>query len=124
MDENIIVLTLMILGHLIADYPLQGWLAQAKSKLYWAGHPKQNQKDCIAALICHGTMWGIIIFLPIIHFSWQIGLWWLLLPWNIITHCVIDHLKANLKTINLWQDQLLHLCQIVITWLCWVLYIW
>ena len=28
----ILVLVLMILGHLIADYPLQGWLAQAKAK--------------------------------------------------------------------------------------------
>ena len=31
-DKAILVLVLMILGHLLADYPLQGWLAQAKAK--------------------------------------------------------------------------------------------
>ena len=26
---------LMILGHMLADYTLQGWLAQAKGKSWW-----------------------------------------------------------------------------------------
>lgn len=127
MNYALIVLVLMILGHLIADYPLQGWLAQSKAKSYWDNSPKKNKYDYIPALICHATMWGIIIFLPLL-FWWNteylIGWVWLALPINIIIHAIVDDLKANKKVINLWQDQLLHLAQILITWLIWLFAFW
>lgn len=123
-NKLILVLVLMILGHLIADYPLQGWLAQAKAKSYWANSKPENQHDYIPALIGHGVMWGIIVFLPIMWATQcNLGWWWFLLPANIVYHCFIDHLKANCKSINLWQDQLYHLAQIGLTWSLWGLFI-
>ena len=116
----ILVLVLMILGHLIADYPLQGWLAQSKAKSYWNNSPKKNKYDYIPAMICHATMWGIIVFLPIMYFSWQELNWfWSALPINIVIHCIVDDLKANKKLINLCVDQLAHLGQIILTWSLW-----
>ena len=124
MGRIILVLVLMILGHLLADYPLQGWLAQAKAKSYWENAPEENKKDYIPALLGHATMWGIIMFLPIMYYSWfELEWWWLLLPGNIAIHYIIDDLKANKKAINLIQDQLFHLSQIVITWVLWYLFI-
>lgn len=119
MNKYILVLVLMILGHLLADYPLQGWLASAKAKSYWKDTP--TKYDYIPALICHATMWAIIVFLPIIYFGWQTLDWfWLALPINIVIHCVVDDLKANKKKINLCYDQILHLNQILITWGLWI----
>ena len=119
-NSLILVLVLMILSHLIADFPLQGWLAKAKARYYWENAPKENRKDYIAALLAHSTMWGIIVFIPIMWYSWcNLGWLWLLLPANIAIHCLVDDLKANKKKINLIQDQLLHLTQIVITLIIW-----
>lgn len=119
-NELILVLVLMILGHLIADFPLQGWLAQAKAKSYWQNAPKENIKDYIAALLGHATMWGIIVFVPIMGYSLgNLGWLWLLLPVNIAFHYLVDDLKANKKKINLIQDQSLHIAQILITWIIW-----
>ena len=42
MNIAIFVLILMVLAHLLADYPLQGWLAQAKARKYWENTPKKN----------------------------------------------------------------------------------
>lgn len=120
MDEIILVLTLMIFAHLIADYTLQGWLAQAKCKDYWADKGDKFRHDHIAALICHCVMWGILVFLPIAFFDHELGLFWLALPINIAIHYVVDDLKANRKAINLWQDQLIHLTQILVTWWLWM----
>ena len=118
MNKAILVLVLMILGHLLADYPLQGWLAQSKQKSYWENQDKKYKHDYIPALIGHATMWSIIVFAPIMYFSWdKLGFWWLLLPANIFLHYFIDNEKANKKSINLWQDQLWHLYQIIITWI-------
>lgn len=122
MEENMLVLTLMILGHLLADHTLQqGWLWQAKCKDYWADKGDKFRHDHIAALICHCVMWGILVFLPLTFFCDEFGWFWLALPINIAIHCVVDDLKANRKAINLWQDQLIHLAQILATWWLWVL---
>ena len=122
-DKAILVLVLMILGHLLADYLLQGWLAQAKAKSYWKNAFDKNKKDYIAALIGHSTMWGIITFIPIIYFSWnELGWLWLILPANIFIHCLIDNLKTNRNTINLIQDQLLHITQVNVTWILWIVF--
>lgn len=127
MNHALVVLSLMVLGHLLADYPLQGWLAQSKAKAYWENSPEKNKKDYIPALICHAAMWGIMIFLPSVCWcgaEHSIGWIWLMLPINIAIHAIIDDLKANKKAINLWQDQLLHLVQIIVTWLIWLFCYW
>lgn len=129
MNHAIIVLVLMVLGHLLADYPLQGWLAQAKQKSYWSNFEEKYKRDWIPALLCHAVMWGVLVCLPMavtldLRVEYMLGWMWLAIPINVAVHFVIDDLKANRKKINLWQDQLLHLIQIAITWLVWYLTIW
>ena len=111
----------MFLCHLLADYPLQGWLAQAKNKLYWKD--TQTPHDWLMALICHAMMWGIMIYLPFIFIGetdfggWVETLFWLTLPINIIIHIFVDNAKANLHKLDLITDQLIHFLQITTTWL-------
>lgn len=39
---------------------------------------------------------------------------------NWAIHCIVDDCKANKKNINLIQDQLIHMAQIIITWIIFV----
>ena len=123
MDLNIAIAVLvgMFLCHLLADYPLQGWLAQAKAKSYWANSAKDNRNDWIAALAGHAIMWGILVMAPVaIASNFQLDWFWVALPINIVLHYIIDNQKANKRQINLIQDQCLHVVQILITWDIWI----
>lgn len=103
----------MILAHLIADFNLQGWLADGKQKLWWhsMSAPKKYRYDYIAALVCHALYWSIAICLPL----WNSPMLAYAVISNTIIHAIVDDLKANRKKLNLIQDQLLHLAQIVVT---------
>lgn len=119
MKIYITVFLLMILGHLIADYPLQGILAQLKQKSFWSKYGPKYRDDYIPALLGHSVMWGIIVFLPILYFWGDYLHWWqyLNLIQLICFHFVIDDLKANRGKINLIQDQFFHFCQICLAYL-------
>ena len=118
MNKPFIVL-LMIFCHIVDDYYLQGWLASAKQKKYWVENaPVALYKyDYIWALIMHSFSWAFMIMLPIAFInSFNISISFLLtFIINIIVHAITDDLKANKLKINLWTDQLVHLCQICIT---------
>ena len=115
------LILLMILGHLVADYTLQGCLAHMKQKSWWQSmmeqvKPERRRKyrhDWIAGLLCHALYWSIITFLPLYaspHWAYAVLV-------NAAVHAVIDDLKANRNAINLCQDQILHLTQIVVTYI-------
>ncbi len=114
-----VILVLMLLGHLVADYTLQGWLADGKQKSWWrkifGGHedavPDKYKHDYKAALVCHALYWSIFICAPFFASSWFI----VAVVLNTVVHAIVDDLKANQLKINLIQDQLLHLGQILIT---------
>lgn len=112
----------MLFCHIVDDYYLQGILASMKQKLWWKKHaPDPLYKyDYIMALCEHVFSWVFMIFLPLFigHFfgiqlneSIIIGLF--SFNWGI--HVIVDNLKANQLKINLIQDQLIHICQIIIT---------
>lgn len=106
------IILLMILGHLVSDYTLQGWLADAKQVSWWrrqTSDPKYRH-DWLAGLVCHSLYWSILTFLPL----YSLGCWPWIVASNAAIHAVIDHAKANSRIINLWQDQALHLVQILI----------
>ena len=112
-------LLLLCLGlHYVADFTLQGWLAQAKCKLWWRKYApdKLYQDDWLCALLAHSIYWTLVTFAPVIYF-WDKQEWRLLLLVliNSLFHATVDNEKANLKTISLGTDQTLHLLQIVIT---------
>ena len=113
------VILLMIFCHVIADYNLQGWLASAKQKSYWEQNaPEKLYKyDYIMALIMHSISWTFMVMLPIAYIQkFNVDILFLILfIGNTIMHSIVDHMKANEKIINLWQDQIMHMIQIGIT---------
>ena len=120
MTMNILfVILLMLFFHVIADYNLQGWLASAKQKSYWEQiTPNWLYKyDYIVALIMHSISWTFMIMLPIAYIQqFNIDVSFLVVfAGNVIIHAIIDHMKANEKVINLWQDQCVHMFQIGMT---------
>jgi hypothetical protein len=117
----VFILLWMIFFHIVDDYYLQGWLASAKQKSYWQENAPDElyKRDYIWALIMHSFSWAFMIMLPIAYFySFSIGLpFVIILLINVTCHAFTDNAKANLKLINLWQDQLVHILQIGLTWL-------
>ena len=117
--SNVFIILCMIFCHIIADYNLQGWLASAKQKSYWEKNaPDEMYKhDYICALIMHSFSWTFMIMLPLMYaVDFKVDSFLLFLfVINILMHAIIDDLKANDKCINLWQDQLIHMCQIAMT---------
>ena len=108
----------MIFCHVIADYNLQGWLASAKQKSYWEQNaPEKLYKyDYIMALIMHSISWTFMVMLPIAYIQkFNVDILFLILFIGNIIHSIVDHMKANEKIINLWQDQFMHMIQIGIT---------
>lgn len=121
MSFKIFILLTMIFLHMVADYNLQGWLAQSKQISYWTKNcpGEKYQNDYLACLLCHSFSWAFMVMLPVLllHID-NIGLGVILMfIGNMGLHFFIDNEKANNFTLNLIQDQLLHLAQIVSTWI-------
>lgn len=118
--NNIFIVLMMVFCHIVDDYFLQGILASLKQKEWWK---KQEQYkdlykyDYIVALLMHSFSWTFMIMLPIALInSFEIGAIFLIVfVLNVITHAIVDDLKANKFKINLIIDQTIHLIQIVIT---------
>lgn len=115
------ILLWMIFLHIIDDYNLQGWLANAKQKQWWTDNAPQDmyKRDYLMALFMHSFSWAFMIMLPImIANGFKVNtLFFTVFIVNVFLHCVIDNLKANSKKINLIQDQSLHILQIVLTYI-------
>ena len=117
--NNVFIILCMIFCHVIADYNLQGWLASAKQKSYWEKNaPDQMYKhDYICALVMHSFSWTFMIMLPLMYavgFKVNSFLLFLFIS-NVLLHAITDDFKANKKVLNLWQDQSIHMYQIIIT---------
>ena len=123
--SNLFVILWMIFFHIVDDYYLQGWLASAKQKSYWEQNApdKMYKYDYIWALIMHSCSWAFMIMLPIAYVQqFNVDVMFLIIfIGNIFIHAIVDHMKANEKIINLWQDQCMHMIQIGVTFA--VLYI-
>lgn len=117
--NKLFILLLMIFLHIVADYNLQGWLASAKQKSFWEENspdPKYKH-DYICALLTHSFAWTFMIMLPVFYihgFAMDSPIMALFVS-NVLCHFMADNEKANKKTINLWQDQLIHMFQILFT---------
>ena len=118
---KLFVLLSMIFCHIVDDYYLQGWLASAKQKVWWEKNApnKMYQKDYLMALLMHSFSWSFMIMLVPSLCSILLETDWhpILYVFNMLIHFIVDDLKANRNKINLIQDQLIHLLQIIITWL-------
>lgn len=126
------LILLVILLHLFADYTLQGCLANLKTKDWWLdlfkkgsswvsyeGLVRKYGNDYRAGLFCHSLYWTLVTFAPIIYLSESDRFIATTVVLNTAVHYVVDDQKANAHTINLIQDQLIHLVQIAATIVAW-----
>lgn len=110
----------MIFLHILDDYTLQGILASLKQQDWWKKNAPDDlyKHDYIAALICHAYSWSFMVHIPllvsVVRGTTPLLVFSLSLVIHAFIHAGIDHLKANKKRINLIEDQLMHLAQIVI----------
>ena len=107
----------MLFLHVVADYNLQGVLAQMKQRAWWEEYGPLYRQDYLAALLMHSIQWTYLVMLPVAVYLWLTGqdLWGLygsVFLANTAVHMMVDHLKANAGCLNLAQDQILHLIQL------------
>jgi len=123
--NKFLILFIMIFCHLIDDYKLQGILANMKQRKWWKENANKYlyHNDYKMALIEHAFSWSFTTTLPflVIAFIQNNSLLAVLLIVNYIIntaiHAFVDDLKANKFKINLVEDQLIHLLQIICTWI-------
>lgn len=121
--EPLFIFMFMIFMHLVADYNLQGWLASAKQKSWWENN-NQNElysSDYKMALLCHAFSWSFLTMLPLAIYHYTI-LWSVIVLVNMVIHYFIDDQKVNKYSINLMQDQTLHLGQILASFIIYIEY--
>lgn len=115
------ILLSMIFCHIIDDYYLQGILASMKQKSWWKENApdKLYRYDYIMALIMHSLSWSFMIMLPLaidngFNVDWMFVIIFII---NALIHGCVDNLKANIRKINLIQDQTIHIAQIIVTFI-------
>ena len=120
---KILMLLIMIFLHIVDDYYLQGVLARMKQKSFWRENApdKLYKNDYKVALLTHGFSWTFMVMLPVtitmmVSNNYHTVLYIIIFIINMLLHATIDHLKANIHTINLIQDQTCHIAQIVAIW--------
>ena len=123
----IVLFLSMIWLHIYDDYHTQGILAQFKQKNWWKENYPQDlyKRDWLIALYEHAFQWAFTTMLPLLVYSFWIwmesGFYYGLIQWvgllviNTEYHAEIDNEKANELTISLFTDQILHILQIGIT---------
>lgn len=127
-----LLLLAMVFLHIVDDYYLQGWLVSAKQKSWWEQNApdKMYKNDYTMALFMHSFSWTFMIMIvPSIYTlitTSNIDIAsFVIIPIfiiNLYIHMITDDMKANMKKINLIQDQLTHLVQIAITWVILVVF--
>lgn len=107
----------MIWCHVIDDYFLQGIMAQMKQKKWWNEQTTNPlyKYDYIAALVAHSLSWSFSILIPTILINPTLPSLPIIYIVNAAIHAFVDNLKANKLKINLITDQLIHLAQIIVT---------
>lgn len=106
MNHPVEVFLLLVLGHFIADRPLQpAWMGYWKNRRTWSWRR-------VVALVAHGGCHGVMVGL--ITQSWWLGVA------EMLAHATCDCLKTE-RWIGLKTDQCLHLlCKLVWVWLLFV----
>ena len=118
---------------IIADFNIQGILAQMKQKSFYEQYRyKVNlyRYDHIVALLMHSFSWTFMIHIPGIMYLILMGKWSMFEnEWTVyliffivhmIIHALTDHAKANWYLINLVMDQTIHILQIIIIWITFI----
>lgn len=118
------ILASMFFMHVVADFNLQGIMASMKQKTWWQkqeGYDEEdNGNDYKFPLFWHSLQWSFCIMLPLFIANGLkidfVGL--VFFCFNICCHYVVDNTKANKNCINLVADQIIHILQIIGTFIC------
>lgn len=119
---NILLLFLMLFLHIVDDYYMQGIFVNVKQRLWWEEHypEKLYTHDYIIGLLEHAFSWIFTVMLPygiyVFIGKGNISIYLWMFISNMIIHAIIDHLKANVRCINLLTDQLIHISQVILIW--------
>lgn len=123
---KLFILLLMIFLHIWDDFGRQGIMASMKQRSWWLKqdefHPMYMQ-DYLMALFMHSFSWAFMIMLPIFFLCrFEVtGMHLAYFICNLFIHMIVDDAKANVKCINLITDQTIHICQIALTWMVFVM---
>lgn len=122
MNNDIFVLLCMIFLHILDDFHLQGILAKMKQREWWKqqeGYNDMYANDWIPALVLHSFSWTFMIMLPLAITNREpIGMGFIsIFIGNMIVHAIVDHCKANTRSIPLTVDQSIHIGQIIATYI-------
>ena len=128
------MLGLMFLLHFFADFNLQigAGLDKFKQKKWWSDQIPKNMKepyrfsmweryknDYKCALACHALYWSLIVCLPLVTVGG--GAYVINALIHGAVHYDTDNKKANKKTLNLIEDQIIHAIQIISIWGAWMI---
>ena len=122
------LLPIMTFCHVIADYNLQGILANFKQVKWWEQnyHTDKDEQNAETALRIHSGSWSFMIMFPIMIYmfitkQYNFYFYIISLSVNSLIHSFIDDMKCNEGMINYYTDQYCHMRQIAITWLVYYL---
>lgn len=127
MNDGILLLLIIFL-HVVADFNMQGIMAEMKQKDFWKKYDKKYQFDYVMPLIGHAFQWSFTIHLPmtgaaVVTQKDCLELYVCMsIVFHTILHAWIDTLKANDHKTTLIQDQFYHMLQIILMWAvyCWI----
>lgn len=125
LENKLFVLILMIFLHIIEDFHLQGILASMKQIKWWeqqlnSEYLGKYAYDWVFALIVHSFEWAFIIMIPIFLVHGFNLLMLVVIILNMGVHFIVDHIKCNKLRINLIVDQSIHILQILLTWVIFI----
>ena len=112
------IILIMIFFHILDDFVLQApCLCDLKQKKFWETNaPDEKYKyDYLWALLMHSFSWAFSISIPLIILKGFTLISLITFIINVGIHFIVDNLKANKFKLNLWQDQLIHMLQIILT---------
>ena len=108
------------------------WWKGRRQKKWWRDQIPKNMKepcrfamweryknDYKCALACHALYWSLIVCLPLVTVGGGAYVINALIQGAV--HYYVDDKKANKKTLNLIEDQIVHAIQIISIWGAWMI---
>lgn len=133
-----VLFLLMLLAHIVEDFHLQGKMADMKQKTWWHDRivdsckwfPDEERpegfrrrmkaygRDYVPVLILHGFEWAICVSIPVLFYTGfePSAAYMIAMVAMALLHSLVDHMKCNMRMINLIHDQAIHVIQVVALW--------
>ena len=129
--KEVIILFAMIFCHIADDFYLQGIMKEMKQKTWWRERTDKElyEYDYIIVLFLHAFSWTCMIHVPVILPMVISGVYcgghWFFITFmiNWAIHAIVDDEKANKLSINLVADQTIHIAQVVLTWVVYMMFL-